>query len=339
MYIKRYSLGSILLLVLMSWAIFAFVSQGNTGDVDLFTSYYIPDMPIAFAVLIPAAILFIMTLAHMIFYSIIEYFRNRSRDTDFEKLEEAISLNLTGKIDEKPQYTSSLYRDLGELLNLSKIELNGKGELSKGNKFHKLIKTLTSIKHGEVLELDPTMGYQVKELNYWNALKADPHSAESILMERGFYSDELYIEAFNTLCKVNTYSTITRYDRWFNINALFNILTRVDAEEDGLTLSKKEIIELIDSVTFSKVDYTKLAKIIKDSSMSPDFRLELFKHLIDKSDDAVEGYLYTLLNLEMVSEAEEMMLELQAENLVHIQAYIILKKSNPTLLNIDYFIK
>jgi len=338
MYIRRYSLGSILLLVLMGWAVFAFISQGWIKDITVF-GYLIPEIPIAVAILIPAVILFVMSLSHMIFYSIIEYFRNRARNSDFEKLEEAISMNLTGKIGDKPQYTSSLYRDMGELLNSSKIELNKNTRLDDGNKFQKIVKILIALKHGAVLELDSNISYHVKELNYWNALKADPHSSESILMERGFYTDELYIEAFNNLCKVNTYSTILRYNRWFNIQALFNILARVDAEDNGLTLDKTEIFELTDSVTFTKENYTHLAKVIKDSNMSPDFRLELFKHLIDKSDDAVEGYFYTLLNLEMISEAEELMVELQTDNLSHIKAYIILKKSDPTLLNIDYFIK
>lgn len=339
MYIRRYTLSSILLLVLTSWAVFAFVTQGNTGDIDIFEGYYLPDMPIAFAVLIPAVVLFIATISHMLFYSIIEYVRNRTRDSDFNKIEEAISMNLKGKIGDKPHYTSSLYRDMGELLNLSKIELNSSSELSNGNKFKELVKTLTAIKHGAVLELDSTVGYHIKELNYWNALKEDSHNAESVLMERGYYSDELYIEAFNHLCKVNTLSTIQRYDKWFNIEALFNMLARVDAEEEGLTLNRREILELMEPLSFSKENYTKLAKVFKDSNMSPDFRLELFKHFIDKSDDAVEGYLYTLLNLEMISEAEEVLLELQPENLIHIRAYVILKKSNPNLLDIDYFIR
>ena len=71
--------------------------------------------------------------------------------------------------------------------------------------------------------------------------------------------------------------------------------------------------------------------------MSPDFRLELFKHLIEKSDDAIEGYLYTLLNLEMTKEAEDTIQEHQVEHIDHIKAYITLKKHSPNLLDLDYF--
>jgi len=339
MYIKRYSLGSMLLLTLMGWAIFAFISHGNTGDIEIFNDYYIPSMPFAIASLIPAVALFILTISHMSFYSIVEYFRNRSRNSDFEKLEEAIRMNLAGETVDKPEYKSSLYKDLGELLNISKVKLHNLAELDNGNKFQKLTQTLTAIQRGAVLELDSSASYHIKELNYFNALKKDPNIAEQILMERGFYNDELYIEAFNQLCKVNTYPTIQRYIRWFNIEALFNILARVDIEEDGISLEQDEIVSLINSVTFTKNTYTKLAKVLHSTNLSPDFRIELFKSLIEVSDDAVEGYLYTLLNLEMISEAESMISELQAEHLTHIRAFIILKKADSTLLDIDYFIK
>jgi hypothetical protein len=339
MYIKRYSISAILFLVLVGWAIFAFITQESVPQINLIWGYFIPELPTAIVVLIPAITLFVLTLSHMLFYKVVEFVKNRSKDSDFKKLEGAIFMNLKGKIDEKPQYSSSLYKDMGELLNIAKIELNNGAELNSDNKFKDLVKIIVSLKNGEVLSLESSVGYHLKELNHWNALREDPHSAEAILMERGFYSDELYIEAFNNLCKVNTYSTIQRYIKWFNVEALFNILKRVDAEEDGILLSKDEIFDLVDSVSFSKENYTKLAKIIKDSSMSPDFRLELFKHLVEKSDDAIEGYLYTLLNLEMISEAEESLTELQAEDLAHVKAYIILKKSNPTLLDIDYFFR
>ncbi len=340
MYIRRYSLASLLLLVLMGWAVFAFITQGSIQQVDLMNGYFIPEMPVAVAVLIPAVILFVATIAHMVFYKFIAYVQNRTRTADLNKLEDAIFMSLKGKTGEdKPHYSSSLYKDMGELLNVAKIELNSGAEVSKGNKFHHIVETLTTIRNGDTVEVDNSLGYHIKELNYWNALQHDPHSAEGILMERGFYSDELYREAYNNLCKVNTYSTIQRYNKWFNIDGLFNMLARVDAEEDGLTFSKEEIFDLIDSISFSKDEYLRLAQVIKDSNMSPDFRIELFKHLTEKSDDAVEGYLYTLLNLEMISDAEELMQELQPEGMVHVRAYITLKKTDPTLLDLDYFFR
>ena len=345
MYIRRYFTGAILLLTFIGWAVFTFVTQSLTPDLDIaFTDYYIPSMPAAIAVLIPAFILLVLTLGHMIFYALIEYFRNLNRNSDFEKLEEAIRMNLKGKIIDKPQYTSSLYKDIGELFNVSKIEISPDTNLDKSNKFHDLVKAISLIKKGEIIEINSSMGYYLKELNYWNALKQDPNIAEQILMERGFYSDELYIEAFAVLCKVNTYSTIERYMRWFSIKALFNILARIDDEENGLTLDQENIFDLIDSVKFTRKDYLKLAKVLQNSSINPDLRLDIFKHLLEKDfENALEGYLYTMLDLEMVSEVENYInekIDVENQTLDNIKAYTILKKEHSEInLDLDFFIR
>jgi len=344
MYIRRYFTGAILLLTFIGWTVFTFLTQSLTPNLDIiFTNYYVPSMPVAIAVLIPAFILLVLTLGHMIFYALVEYFRNKSRNSDFEKLEEAIRMNLKGKIINKPQYTSSLYKDIGELFNVSKIEISPDTNLEKSNKFHDLVKAISLIQKGEVVQVETSMGYYIKELNYWNALKQDPNISEQILMERGFYSDELYIEAFAMLCKVNIYSTIERYMRWFSTKALFNILARIDNEEDGLTLDREDIFDLIDLAKFTKRDYLALAKVLKDSSINPDLRLDIYKHLLDKDfENTLEGYLYTLLDLEMVSEVEGYIDEVHVESqdLDHIKAYITLKKEqNEINLDLDFFIR
>lgn len=332
-----YIVGATLFLIITGWFVFAFISQGYLPLINISDKYYIPEMPLAISVLIPAGILAILSLLHIIFYKFIDYIKNRNMNSDFKKLESAIFMNLKNKVEDKPQYSTRLYKDIGELLTVSKIELNNGAELSETNKFKNIVNTILTIQNGTVLQLDHSVGYHIKELNYLNMLREDSHSAESILMERGFYSDELYSHAFAHLCKFATYNTIQRYMKWFNIEALFHILQRVDADSDGLILSKGEILDLISTVPFSRDSYTRLAKALKYSSMSPDFQLELFKHLIEKSDDAIEGYLYTLLNLEMTKEAEDAIHELQVENINHIKAYIVLKKHSPNLLALDYF--
>ncbi|HIC10850.1 MAG TPA: hypothetical protein EYO61_05795 [Campylobacterales bacterium] len=341
MSIRQYFFASIALFVAIGWATFAFVTQTYTGNIELFEGYYIPDMPVAVAVLIPAIVLFVFTLLHMIFYKLIYFIKHHNQTQDLKKLEDAIFMNLKGKIGEgyKPHYTTNLYKDIGELINVSKIDLVASAEVSKYNKFYDIVKTLVAIKNGEVVEVDSSLGYKIKELNYWNSLKQDPNIAETILMEKGFYSDELYIEAFNTLCLVNTYSTIKRYDKWLNVQGIFNILSRIDAEENGLSLTKEEIFELLDSISFSRDRYLELAKVLKNSHIIPDFRIEIFKHLLNRDDEAVEGYLYTLLNLEMVDEAEKILEEISPEALPNIRAYIFLKKNQPSLLDLDYFFR
>jgi ribosomal protein L20 len=341
MQIRRYGAAALLFMVVIGWFIFAFVTQDYTGNISIGDKYFVPDMPIAVAVLIPAIILFILTLAHMVFFFLLDYFKNTTKKADFQRLEQAIMMSLKNKVDEKPHYTSKKYRDIGELLNSVKITPNDIDaiDLSDKNKYKEVVDTLIDLKDGKVVELPSNAGYHLKELNLWNELKESENIAESILMERGFYSDELYAEAFNALCKSNTYQTIQRYERWFNIDGLWNIIHRVNAEENPLHLEKDELLRLISQINFFRTDYTKLAQVMRHSSIEPDVRISIFKTLLEKSDDATEGYIYTLLDLEMVSDAQSALNELQPDELENLKAYIAVKDHNLSSIDIDYFIR
>jgi len=341
MQIRRYGFAALLLIVLTGWFVFAFVTQNFTGNISIGEEYFLPNMPVAIAVLIPALILLILTLGHMVFYFLLDYFKNTTKKADFQKLEQAIMMSLKNKIDEKPHYTSKKYRDIGELLNSIKIVPNDLEsiDMSDKNKYKELIETIISLREGKVVELPSNAGYHLKELNLWNELKESDNIAESILMERGFYSDELYTEAFNSLCKSNTYQTIQRYERWFNIDGLWNIIHRVDAEENPLHLDKDELLRLISQINFLQADYTKLAQVMRHSAIEPDVRISIFKTLLEKSDDATEGYIYTLLDLEMVSDAQSTLNDLQPDELENLRAYITVKDQNLSSIDIDYFIR
>lgn len=277
----------------------------------------------------------------MIFYFLIEYFRNTTKKADFQKLEQAIVMNLKNKSDEKPHYSSQKYRDIGELLNSVKIVPNDRDMIDIGdkNKYRELIETIIDLRQNRVVKLPSNSGYYLKELNLWNELKQNENIAESILMERGFYSDELYIEAFTALCRTNTYQTIQRYERWFSMKSLWAILRRVDTEDNPLHIDKEELLRLISQVNFFKRDYTKLAQVMRNSSIEPDVRISIFKTLIDKSEDATEGYIYTLLDLEMMEDAEKILLEHQPDEMQNLRGYIAIKDQNLPDIDIDYFIR
>jgi hypothetical protein len=296
----------------------------------------IPEMPIAIASIVPALILFVLTLGHMIFYGFVEYVSNRAKNLDFKKLENAVELNLKNK-SVNTQYTTSQFKDIGEILNIAKLSIDSSSDISEKSKFKNLIDTITALQNGEVLEKVDN-GLYLKEMNRWNELKKNSYSAEEILMEKG-YSDELYVEAFNHLCQVNTLSTIERYEKWMSMEAFFHILERVDKEDNGIALSLETLFKFSGSLTFSKENYTKMAKRIRKGNMSPDMRIEFFKTLSENSEDAFEGYIYTLLNLEMVNEAEELIADSQSQDLNHIQAYVTLKKNNFSVLDMDFFFK
>jgi hypothetical protein len=339
MHIKRYTFFTMLFLVLVGWATYTFITQSSTGIIEIHdTQYFIPDMPIAVAVMLPAIAVFIFSLGHLTFYGFLNYFSEKAEERDLKKLENTINMNLKHKDTLSIQYKTSQYRDIGELITTSKLSINSAEGLNKKNRFRPLVEKIVALQSGEIVDVESGSGFYLKELSRNNSLKFGNGNPEEIIMEHG-YSDKLYILAFNRLCKTASIQTIEKYNKWLNIEGFFNLLARVDAEENGITLPLEKALDLVEKLNFSKENYLKMASVVKNSEMSPDFRIDFFKQLSDRHEDAFESYLYTLLNLEMTGEVEELIREHGNDDLNHIKAYIILKQNDHTLLDIDFFFK
>jgi uncharacterized protein YqgQ len=339
MYIRRYGFLTVLFLILMGWAVYTFVTQGETGELAIYHNQYIlPNMPIAIAIMIPAVLVFITSLGHLVFYGFINFLKNRADERELKKLEETIKMNLKRKETSSIQFNASHYRDIGELISVAKMHINSLEGIGKRNVFRPLVEKVIDLQNGRVLELESGSGFYLKEVSHFNSLKSQSGNPEEILLQHG-YSDKLYIEAFNQLCKDASFQTIEKYEKWFNIEAFLNILKRVDAEENGLTLTLEMAFEFISKLTFSKENYLRMASVVKESNISPDFRIEFFKTLADKNEEAFESYLYTLLHLEMIEEVEDLIRDQSGDEFNHIKAYMLLKQADHTLLDIDFFFK
>ena len=62
--------------------------------------------------------------------------------------------------------------------------------------------------------------------------------------------------------------------------------------------------------------------------MTPEQRLKLFEGLSDSSEDAMNGYLYTLFDLEMLESAKEILDNSQPNEFIKFKAYSTLKSCN-----------
>jgi len=338
MYIRRYSIGAILYMIFVGWFIYAFITRENTPELTVL-GLQIIEMPIALAFVIPLIALFVMTIAHMMFYSVLEYIQNIQNERDFQELEKAVKYNLMGQHEEKHNYRSKLYRDIGELLNNVKIVPKNTTRISDKSKFKNLIDIFEDLKKGEIVELKQYSSFMLDEMNAKNELKKDSKVSETLLLERGIYSDDLYRDAFLELVKFSPFNTIQKHIQWLTKDAFWEILKRIDSGENSLYLSREDILKFIAELKMTTPDYIKLAQVMKQENIKPELRLEIFKNLLDKTDDAQEGFIYTLFDLEMLSEVEAVLNDTQPTEFTNMKAYLLLKKNNFTFLDLYFFIK
>ena len=328
MYIKRYTIAALLWIGFVGWYVYAYVTQ-KSMSIDLF-GIPMPSLSIALWVIIPTFILYLASVAHMTIYSIIGSFRLRKYDKDYEKLINAMIDAYLGKENRNYTYKTQRYNLLGTLLQNSKIyplgELTGK---INNEKIEKVLQAIQDIKNGEVVDLKPYNLPSDNELviqNERNRYKKGQISAENILANCTKYDDRLCKEVYADYVKTAPLSSIEKYKTFLTKESLYSILSRINADENILKISNEELIELLKKINLTKEDYIEISSILSKGSMIPEQRIKLFERLSEENEEAMEAYLYTLYDLEMIAPANAILDNSQPNEYENFKAYRALKE-------------
>ncbi len=83
MYIKRYTVATLIFMFLVGWYVFGYVSQESI-TVESF-GLNLPILPIAIWVLIPLAFLYLASIIHMSYYSFLDSLKFKKYQKDYDK--------------------------------------------------------------------------------------------------------------------------------------------------------------------------------------------------------------------------------------------------------------
>jgi uncharacterized membrane protein YhdT len=338
MYIKRYTIASLILITLVGWYVFAYVSQ-DTTSIEVF-GVSLPAFPIAVWVIVPLIILYIASVFHMSFYSMLSNFKLRKYDKDYEKIIDAIADAYLAKDERNHIYKTSRYQLLGSIIdNTTLFPSKVLNEGTQNEKLDTVLKIIQDIKNGEVVELKK---YALKPdnalviQNERNRYKKGDISAEYILSHVSNYDESLVKEAYSDIVKTAPLSLIEQHKYFLTKETLFVILSRVNAEEDTLEISNEALIKLFDVLELDTKDLIKISSALA-TGMIPEQRIKLFETLSEKREDAVEAYLFTLFDLEMIAPANELLHNTQDHEFLNFKAYSALKECGKNF-NINLFI-
>ena len=115
MYLKRYTIASILLMVIVGWYVYAFVTQDSYA-IEFF-GIQLPTLSIAVLVVVPLVVLYIASLLHMAFYSLLGGFEHRKYDKDYEKFIDSIVDAYLFKAERNHVYKTDRYKLLGKVID------------------------------------------------------------------------------------------------------------------------------------------------------------------------------------------------------------------------------
>ncbi len=329
MYIKRYTIASLVLMALVGWYIYAYVTQESIS-IELF-GVVLPSLSIAIWVLLPLAVLYIASVFHMSFYSMLGSFKLRRYEKDYDKIIDAIIDAYLNKAERNHTFKTPRYQLLGGLLDNTTLFLKGEVSPTTDNdKINDVIKAVESIKSGEVVDLK---SYNLKTTNPLvvqnerNRYKKDDASSEDILSHSSKYAKELCEEVYADFVKTKSISSIEKYKEFLTKESLLVILSRINADENNIEISNEILISLFNDLDLVMRDYIDISVAVSHG-MIPEQRMKLFEMLSSEKEEATDAYLYTLYDLEMLSPANDILDISQVDEYQNFKAYRALKECN-----------
>jgi hypothetical protein len=163
--------------------------------------------------------------------------------------------------------------------------------------------------------------------NNLNRFERGEIDADSILSRPDSYGEIVCAKAYETYVKTASVGSIMKFKHLFTKASLIDFLQRINASENGIQIANEELVPLLTSMKLDSNDWIDLSEAMA-KNMLPEQRIRLFEMLSEQNDDAMEGYFYTLYDLQMIDTANEILNNTANNDYLIFKAYRDLKKAN-----------
>lgn len=327
MHLKKYTVASLLLIVLVGWYVYAFITQ-ESMSIDIF-GLMLPPLSIALLVVLPMLLFYIASVLHISFYSLMGVLKLRKYEKDHEKMVDSIVDAYLGKENRSHSFKTQKYQLLGSLVDNATIFPTAEFSAEVENKkINEVLDVIKSIRNGEVADLRkyallPSNPIVVQ--NERNRYKKGVLSAEDILGNPTRYDMTLQKEVYVDFVKKAPLQAIEKYKKALTRESFFTILSRINADSDTLVVSNETLLSFFQEMRLSVEEYIDASKRLS-KSMLPEQRMKLFEMLSNEDEAAMEAYLFTLFDLEMLTPAKEILDASSSSEYPRLRAYSALRE-------------
>ncbi|RXJ99102.1 hypothetical protein CRU98_06995 [Arcobacter sp. CECT 8986] len=321
--LKKYIVFSILLIVL----VFGYVFSIEPGEYKVTILDVSLTLPIAIWVTLPIVLLFIGSVAHMMFYGFKSYLKYRSIAKDEENISESIKAFLLQKAD-KSTYKTKSFKNITNILSQIDFEVRDASFTTSNEEINKTVSLIKEIKAGKyvqdkTLKLEPTS--KLAHQNLLNKVNAEVDFCVEILKKPMNYSSDVTKQAFLNVVEDKSMTTVKKlYENVTLDKEMGEKLFKKCAKNPEFTLSNEEIIKITKNLDYDKNDFLELAKVLKES-YQPDELISLFDELSKQIDCSTEAYVYVLFEFEMIDTIREVLSSHPDADLMAFRALIDLK--------------
>ena len=323
--LKSYIGFSLLFILILGITIFSMEAgyyEVNVFDITL-------NLPIVVWVLLPVGVLFVLSLLHLLFYSTLNYYKNKAFIKDETTIITSIKNFLLQK-NEKCKLKTHGYKNIFKILSQLKLDVKENTFTSTNEELNQTVSMIKDIKSGKYvneksLKLNPNS--DLAKANLINKVNEQIDFSLDVLKKVDSYSEDVVKIAFFNVLENKAMTTIKKV--YSNIKLDREMAYKLflkDIENIEFGLTKEEILKITKSLNYSKNEYLNLAKLYKDV-LNPDKLIELFDLLSNEVEEAVEANLYILCELEMIDKVREILGAYDNNELTAFRALIDLKEA------------
>lgn len=300
---KKYVIFSIILII----AVFGYVYSLELGDYNVTLLGYSLVLPVAAWVILPVSLLALVTYLHILFYSLLKYFKERAIKKDHETMISVIKSNLLEKTD-VAKFKTKDFRNLSSILSQFKLKVNDSRFTSSDEELNKIVAYVQDIKDGKFVS---DKSFKVNEttplanLNMLNKVNEQIDFAVDVLKKPENFSSNVVRQSFENVLKEKTMTTVKKLYK--NIKLDKDLATKLfekDAANNEFGFTAEEILKIVKDLDYKKDDYLALAKNY-ESILQPDQIIVLFEKLSAELEEATPAYLHVLCEYEMIEKVRE----------------------------------
>lgn len=320
-----YTFAALVLIALLG--AFVYTLELGTYRLDILNI----SLPITIWVILPAILLLVFTIIHMLFYGMRNYFQIKKWRRDADTLEDALYWSLVNE-PKGQKYAMDEIGSSASLLSKSSLTVSDTAE-GLSPRLLKVVNIIQKIKNGEFVDLKEEKmtkvfndGNPILIKNRLNRLESDEKFVEDVMKSSSNYSKTVQKEALGIYAQQTNFEKARKYTKVFDVENFLVLLNRVTPEDD-LHLTKEILTSFVEDLKLSCADYIKIAEVTR-KYFKPDENLMLFKKYQKENDKAQNAYLYLLFEYELLDQVNAYLEEQEENEFVKFRALAELKKQN-----------
>ncbi|MBS9782848.1 MAG: hypothetical protein KGV43_03515 [Arcobacter sp.] len=265
------------------------------------------NLPIAVWIIMPLAFLFLATIFHIMFYGLLNVFKQRAINKDHRNIIDLIKENLLEK-PSKRKFKSKEFKQLASILKQFKLEIKDSTFTSNDEELNNIVANLQNINNGKYVtdkSLSLNKISQIANKNLLNKVNEQVDFAVDVVKKSENYPADIVRQAFIKVVNEKSMTTVKKLYKNLKLDKeLAMMLFSKDSQNNEFGFSEDEIAKIAKDLEFKKEDYFILAKNYK-TSLQPNEMISLFEKLSTQSEEAMTAYLDVLFEYEMIDKVRE----------------------------------